>query len=884
MWEIGKGIRRVETTILAHAVPDSLKQDVHFRTQGNGKMAVAEALAILPATSTGHYYKLVSGITLSSENETLNLIDSAFMPSQDFTTLKTFYDGGGSIEDSVAPAHPTYDHGKVLGTTLDNLGVATGLQDIIDHPTNTFGLVMVPGDFFEGVPTGYFKASDTNDFGMPRVKNSQEQWYDAPQDSSLFVFTGNSHVTSFENYITPKVKEGTAVTPTMKLYLTYNTDFTTALLGTAEFRLMEYDATGHEVAPIDVKVYISTIIEDFKPITTNVLAMYNAGRTNTFTRKVVLPATLEENRQLYLEKVYWVPSKVNGADSVESQSFYLVKDEATITGAADLVNNLFALNVIPAEDLTSEMASNLGWSSINQPNINVYELNDKLNNPSRYSDSTVTESVVTSIDSIDLTNGGLDNGLLIGTLDGRGTAVLNMQLTFDGERRYPATMGKGYVGKVIFNMASRLSGGVRKFPITVYVKTRDEADTIYIATANSVQRGSYIVHPYSSNNTYTTAMSGDDPVAKDAVLAWVGKSPNWYVHTFQEALSTKVYQEGDVLCVLDTVKVNQGLGLAISGGDGPAIEVIRYEGHHHELPGETGVYRYGQMIQVSKSGSSFTATNIAFHGGAGALIKNDPAVDVKVPDTNRVFAPIFQVMDSGALVLYEGTSVQHNWNAYGAFDSQFDANGLPKQARNMGAISITDNGSLTLRGNVDISQNLSHTYYGDRPSRSGHEYDPERPFNGAVYVDGGSIILPEAKEGTAITLTRNWLVDTNIHINPGTVNWWKPVTIGSTVVRWAFDESKVADWQKANVYLTRKAGADDMHDSQSDMFILTGTVAEDSRIGVRKWFPGPTERDTIRIATAGGSNLTVLSKAASNGNFVSDDGERVFYNAMVNNN
>jgi len=882
VWKIGKGIRRVETTILAHAVPDSLKQDVHFRTQGNSKMAVAEALAILPATSTGHYYKLVSGITLSSENETLNLIDSAFMPSQDFTNLKDYYDDGGSIEDSVAPNHPTYDHGKVLGTTLDNLGVATGLQDIIDHPTNTFGLVMVPGEYFQGVPNGYFKASDTNDFGMPRVKNSQEQWYDAPQDSSLFVFTGNSHVTSFEHYITPKVMEGTAVTPTMKFYLTYNTDFTTALLGTAEFRLMEYDSTGHEVAPIDVKVYISTIIEDFKPITTNVLAMYNAGRTNTFTRKVVLPATLEENRQLYLEKVYWVPTTINGEDAADSIRFYLVKDEASVTGAADLVNNLFALNVIPAEDLTSEMASNLGWSSINQPNINVYDLKTAPSHATavRYSDSTGAKAPK----AIDFTNDGESEGMLIGTLDGRGTAVLNMQLTFDGQRKYPATKGKGYVGKVIFNMASRLSGGIKRFPITVYVKTRDEADTIYIATANSVKRGSDIVYPYSSNNTYTSAMSGGNPVAKDAALALVGKSPNWYVRTFQEALSTKVYQEGDVLCVLDTVKVNQGLGLAISGGDGPAIEVIRYEGHHHELPGETGVYRYGPMIQVSKSGSSFTATNIAFHGGAGALIKRDRAVDKKEPDTNCVFAPIFQVMDSGALVLYEGTSVQHNWNAYGALSGQLDANGLPKQARNMGAISLTNNGSLTLRGNVDISQNLSHTYYGDRPSRSGHEYDPERPFNGAVYVDGGSIILPEAKEGTAITLTKNWLVDTAIHTNPGTVNWWKDVTIGSTVVRWAFDESKVAGWQKANVFLTRKAGADDMHDSQSDMFILTGNVAEDSRIGVRKWFPGPTERDTIRIATAGGSNLTVLSKAASNGNFVSDDGERVFYNAMVNNN
>lgn len=877
VWEVGNGVRLRETTILAHVIPDSLAQDVNFRTQGNSKMAVAEASIKLPATSTGHYYRLVSGITLSSENETLNLVDSAFMPSQNFTNLKTYYDGGGSIEDSVAPAHPTYEYGKILGTTIDNLGVATGLQDIIDHPTNTFGLVMVPGDLFDGVTKEYYTTEDTAAFEMPSLRPED------PDVSSLFVFTGNSHVTSFQHYITPKVKEGTALTPTMKFYLTYNTDFSTALLGTAEFQLMEYDAAGNEVAPIDVKVYISTIIEEFKPITTNVLAMYNAGRTNTFTRKVVLPATLEENRQLYLEKVYWVPTTINGEDAKDSTHFYLVKNEAAVTGAANLVNNLFALNVIPSEDLTSEMASNLGWSSINRPNINVYDLNPKLTRPSRYSDSTVSPF---SVDSVDFTENHTKEGILIGTLDGRGTAVLNMQLTFDGQREYPATKGKGYVGKVIFNMASRLSGGIKRFPITVYVKTRNEADTIYIATADSVVRGSYKVKPYLANNEYVNAMATGTQIQKDAALAKVGKSPNWYVHSFQEALSTKVYQEGDVLCIIDTVKINNGIGLSIHGGNGPAIEVIRYEGHHHELPGEqaseVGVYRYGPMIQISKNGTNFTATNIAFSGSAGAFIKRDPAVDVQVPDTNRVFAPIFQVLDSGALVLHEGTSVRHNWNAYGALAGQLDANGLPKNSRDMGAISLTNNGSLTLRGNVDISQNLSHTYVGDREAHS--SYDPLRPFNGAVYVDGGKVILPEAKEGTAITLTQNWLVDTNIHDPLNKVCWWDTVTIGGKDVRWAFRADKVADWQKANVFLTRKANVDDMHDLQSDMIILTGTVAEDSRIGVRKWFPGLETRDTIRFATCGGNNLTALSKAVENDNFSSDDGHRVFYNASVNNN
>jgi hypothetical protein len=48
--------------------------------------------------------------------------------------------------------------------------------------------------------------------------------------------------------------------------------------------------------------------------------------------------------------------------------------------------------------------------------------------------------------------------------------------------------------------------------------------------------------------------------------------------------------------------------------------VIRYDGHHHQLPDEQSVYR-GPMIVVN-NGGIFTAENIAFHGGAGAHIKH----------------------------------------------------------------------------------------------------------------------------------------------------------------------------------------------------------------------------------------------------------------------
>ncbi len=869
VWEVGEGIRLREATILAHTDPTKLSQDVSIMTHGNSKMALAEASVKLPATSTGHYYKVISGINLIGENETVNLIDSAFVPAQNFAALDARYDRTARNHGTVDVNPPIY--GEYLGTTLAQGGVAMGVNEIIDHPNNTFGLVMVPGKFFEGHENEYFRPSQAN-FVMPDPSYSSDQ--------SFFVLSGNSHVTSIQSYCSPKVMDGSTLAPIMNFYLIYNTEFNSSFLGTVNFIMMEYDENGEEVGPIEMKIYISTIIEEFKPITTNVLAMYNAGRTNTFSRKVVLPATLEENRHLYIKSLKWVPTDCDGNDSVRSKNFYLVGNESSITGAPANVKNRFAINIMPSDNLMSDVSSAIGWSHINMPDINLFNLKTPPHTaPSRYSDSTGWQTPRT----IDFSNNNVNDGLLIGTLDGRGSAVLNVQLTFDGTRSYPDIRGLGYVGKVEIMLKSRLNDETQEFPLTIYVKTRDQGDTIYIASEPMVTRGGQTVRPYTSNSDYNAIMATGTQAQKDAMAAKIGKSPNMYVRTFQEALSTKVFQEGDVLCILDTVKIDEGLGIAIHGGDGDAMEIIRYEGHHHEMATESGVYR-GPMIRVSHPGSKLTATNILFHGSSEAVIRKGYPLGPQQPDTNRVYAPIIQVMDRGAVTLTGGVKVQHNWNVYGSVSGQLNAQGLPLYSEMMGAISVTDKGTLTLQNNVDISMNLSHTYSGDNPADAA--YDALRPFNGAVYVDGGSVVLPQSNAATSVDITRNWLVNPAIH-NPGSsVSWWKNKTINGSVVRYEFDTTKVVNWQKANLMLTRTAAAYNvvMNDAQSDVVVLNGFISPGTRIGVRKWFPGETVRDTIRIGACGGSNLTVLSRAVQNGNFLSDEGQRIFYSAKVNNN
>ena len=861
-WKIGDSLRMRETTILAHNDPTKLDQDVSIKLHGNSQMAIAEATLLLPATSTGHYYKINSSITLDGENSLVNLIDSAFVPAKNFTTLNTYYEGGGAVDD------PTI-YGELLGDNLDLAGLAQGMSEIVDHPTNTFGLAMVPGEFFEGYSEEYYKPSSAS-FVMPTATSA------IAMSRSMFVVSGNSHVTSTADYCSPKVASGDNIQPTMKFYLTYNTEFPTTFLGTVDFTLMEYDENNVEVGPIEVKVNISTIIDEFKPVTTNVLAMYNAGRTNTFTRKVTLPATLDEDRKLYLKSAYWVPTDGNGDNQLASKKFFIVGDTAVITAADSGVNNLFALKVIPTDKVSSEVSTAIGWSHITEDTVNIYNLKPHTA-ATRYSDSTA----LTTPDSLRFYNRSTgDRGILIGTLDGRGPAGLDIELAFDGKRIYPSPGGKGYVGRVVLTMESFLGDESKgEFPVTVYVKTRKHGDTIYLASAESVTRGGQTVYPYDDNHSDYAAASAED---KPSIL---GKRPNAYVQTFQEALSASVYQEGDVIAIIDKVVMNDGLGVSIFGGDGPAIEVIRYDGHHHELYGENGVYR-NAMISVSNN-TEFSASNIAFHGGAGAVIKKT-ASSAQTPDTNRVYGPIIQVMNGGAVTLKNGTTVKHNWNNYGSVAAQLDANGLPADATLMGAINVTGGSSLTLLNDVTVEDNFSRTYDND-----GTSYNL-RPYNGAVYVDGGRVVLPEAGTLSSIDITKNYLLDTTVD---GTKPWWTVNTLANET-RWLIDESKVALWKKANVFLTRTevasvpegiSGADaiqrykDLHDVKSDVIVVSGRQNADTRIGVRKWFPGPTTRDTIAIATAYGSNLTVLSRAVSDGIFTSDDDNNIFYSAKVNN-
>ena len=339
---------------------------------------------------------------------------------------------------------------------------------------------------------------------------------------------------SVNHYCSPKVFNNGDPTnpelkPSMRLYLTYDTSFTNTFNGNVVFKMMEYDASGRQVAPIQVKVNIQTIIDELKDMEQDVLAMYNGGRSNTFTRKLEFVPCGEE-RNLYITGIRWLPTNKDGADTTKAVTnsgfgngdrFSLLADPAQVIATSTDYphavsaghpgdnnhnsHNRFAMSIMPTNNVSSDAGMANGWIRGTGVNTNLYKLAyPSGSNPVKTCTWDAGGDSV-AILSLKNRNGNDSHGYFLGTLDGRGSAMLDVNLGFDGSRVYDAMDGKGYVGKVILTMETYteeddISRGT--FEVTLYVKTRAHGDTIYMASANSVTRQiapnkSVTVYPYS---------------------------------------------------------------------------------------------------------------------------------------------------------------------------------------------------------------------------------------------------------------------------------------------------------------------------------------------------------------------------------------------------
>ena len=901
VWSIGAGKRSRYSVILAHAKPSKLSDKdypLYLTTdeKGNtpsGKMAMAYATLELPASKIGNYYKLAaSGIVIKDDNSVMDLADAAWNPK-----AKVNLDGN------------TWTTAEDKGRWEKLTDGTVGSDQILANPGTTFGLVMASGNNFQH--TG---SADAPVYIDPL--SGQSGW-----NNGATVVSGNPNVSISTDFRTASVGGDMAnATPILDLFLTYDTNFSTTLLGNVSFILEEYTAEGHQVGTIDVVLTVATIVDSFTNQEYEVLAMYNEGRTNTFIRKAVLPATLE-HRDLYLKRVLWVPTDMNGTPETPlSDKFYLTNDHDLVTNM-ETPNNTFSLSINPADNISSTLTSQIGWHSMKRHNIDLYTLATlATTGASASNDGTVAPPLALgnkakyiqlngggNADSIWLTNvdkDGQKEGMKIGELDGRGLAALNIELTYDGNKIYPEINGLGYIGKAILTLGSYAGTDDRgNFDITIYVKCRKNGDTIYVASADQIVANYPAQGGASAKNFTLNACKHDNDAWNDPKAQQVGKVPSKYVQTLNDAFDKRIYTEGDVIAIIGQVDIENGKQLTIQGSDYANVPIIRYSGHHHEFPGENCVYR-GTMINVAGATeadvtlntknaktTSFAARNIDFDGSALGKLKNIKVVDGAwktdtnyYPDTNQAYGPIIAVKnDHGvktSVSLENGVTLQHNYNA----------NPTTADVDRRGALSVTDGGRLDLMNNVDIANNINVNNPTPKTST-----EAAIPYDGAVYVDNGTITLLESHKETGVTITDNYLMPTSA------ITYWVPVyrkvkvadVWTDSLARYGFDTLKadghIVNQTKANVFLTRTAQSGTsaqktMLDAKSDLITFNNNIPVATRIGITKWFPGPSTRDTIGIAYQPGGNLSYLTDAIVNGIFIPDDPDYdTLYNYYIDN-
>ena len=943
------------------------------------------------------------GIELSDENEEMRLVDQAYLPrtwvDDSSLSLTNYwgltgsqttkpYEGDAEITGTAGSYTGVLEpstHGDLKLLSAENGSASLGINYIYNNPNTYFGLMMMSGKYFA-------KNADSS-LVAPKPYKDNGSWYGGT------TISGNSHVNVTQNFSTAEVGAANNASPELDLYMLYDNRFSHTILGTVKLILNEYEATEqrnahgdyvkiidadndpqtHQAAdtiiiayrenngtytwqtnsetgnpytsndivwidrdlklPIEVEISLSTVLEDFTDMEYELLAMYNEGRSNTFARKVVLPATLQ-TREVFLKDITWAPTDGDGnfydAVPANPKQFYLTDNyEGLITADSVSENNRFGLSMYVTDNISNSLTSSVGWyDKVMKTERDLYALSGysgtgigRKRTSSPDDANYLSGSPITPVSITSAADGAY--GQKLGVLDGRGEAAIVVTLNFDGRRIYPKTPDKGYVGKAVLHLVSyntqtdQLREHPNNFDLTIYVKTRAYGDTIYIAsTQDHIERGGRTVYSH-----------WHDPAA--TLTTDCGKNPDDYLYTFEEAFKGP-YKEGDVIAILDEVVIDGGTNVFIKGEEYMPINVIRYSGHHHLFPGELCAYR-DAMITVTGENTAFSARCITFNGSmltkikpqirvgssweAGTWLSNTEAhrytpgtggffdgqsesdwladhpeilddftlaadgsvegTNDKHADTLKALGPVIRVDDHATVTLQNATSVINNYNIYSG-----DVASLH------GAISVTNRGVLQMVNNVTVKEIISKKLDGDTR---------EHPLNGAVYVDNGIFnLLTSPNESTSIIIAQNLQAD-----NPDVAGakFWqldnvvvKGLSATSVPVHYSFMESSLFDgttgeltnnnFSLANVFLTRTyttaEPSNDRKDQKSDMIHLSSAPKAGTKIGISKWFPGPSERDTIQVVFQ--STSTGLQDAVyTRKNFFSDDNYNVFYNYGVNN-
>ena len=488
-WGVGTagGNRKRQLTLVAHINPRKVIEDERFggkdsyTDDSDSNWAYVKGSVTLPPTDNGHYYTISSVVVDEDNGGQLLLTDWAFQPKTKPTGTE----------------YASYD-AKKYGEWFTSYSSATAGADaevsklqIKNTPANNFALMFSLGSAFDtvdGVIVNRPSAAYTGNL------------------SARTIISGNQNMTqtadAFLSY--PIAGGATGVLPTLDFALTYYTKFQTTFTRDVVFVMNEYDANGAPVGPVEVTVTISTVISDFDNLEAPVLAMYNAGRTNTYTRRVTVPASFVQ-RDLYLTGIEWAPTHVgavipgsdpatNDRDDRSDDGYFQLTD--TSTTPTDFRH--FSISINPSQRVSGNATSTLGWYDIdpNGKNQDAHVLGGRPTNQWT-ADRTLKSST--------------DKGLHMGILDGRSVAAFDITLNYNGLLLYTdePDLAKLILHFDYYDTKTTKTERDGHFDIVVQVRTRLSGDTIYMA-----ERSQYYLYADGTIDTVERTLDDTDDDTK----------------------------------------------------------------------------------------------------------------------------------------------------------------------------------------------------------------------------------------------------------------------------------------------------------------------------------------------------------------------------------
>ena len=823
---------------------------------------------------------------------------------------------------------------------------ATELDALWADPDYTFGLVFTGVDNFDNTTTNW----NDGDPAIVRAEGFERSLvYGTPatpyQTWQRCVISGNDNLTIAGGYISKAIVAGAhGAIPTMQFTLTYHKRLSTTITRDVEFTFYEFSSTGEYIGPVNVTVTISTVIQEFSDLEAPVVAMFNEGVTNEYVRKITIPAGFLQ-RDIYIEGIEWGKDNISHYNIGEPPSTQDVTvrtdpNKATWfnmqaqTVAPPNNNNHFSIIVKPTESATESSNNTLGWYHIEHADgVDLYDIAREDWEETRDLHDNVTGNFTDNnravlYNSWDCMSngtyiktelgGGKGKGIWLGTLDGRSTASIDVQLNFNGLYYYHKQFDTPLAWITLkCHYYNTKTAGDGAFDIRIMLRTRRHGDTIYLAPEVYNLDGSLT----AANQTLTrTAVAPDGTEKSFTVHAWgyghhseepdEGPYPNYsnirtykslikddpdrYLTSFQQAM--KIYDEGDVLCILETMPITNGMEpISIMGDDYSIIQVIRYSGSHYKFP-TLGCANKNAMIEVKNNGilsmrniwlngSGCTrvkaATTNGSYGGGGYsnTITNTSTSTTyyyyeDYPRVNALLwsnAPMVYVHEHGQVNMIKNVRMTNNFNNADLTDANSIGGGAVAVVRDVasGAVPSFTIGHLgRIYDNVVLDHAADNSYTGTYVNRQ------PRNYGAGAFVNGGYFTLGTGIKDTKIDISRNFYLKSSSGENTGvqekTAYIYEDESESSLVQKtfqiYFLDTAQYArSFALSNVYLTRIAGsvivADNpattdvnesinstgliRYDNQSDVVYFLSEMDPTSRVGISKWFPGYYYENTV---------------------------------------